>query len=322
MCRKKDSGKRIRGGRNMRHETIYLYEGRRDVSLTTYVLDDSGEMLNGKKRPAVLVCPGGAYLGCSDREGEPIAMAFAMMGYHAFVLRYSTYGWDEFRLGLDKMKVKPECVYPAPMREIGMAMKYIKEHEEEWLVDKERVAICGFSAGAHNCAMYATHWHMPVVTEFFGLDKEVFRPAACILGYCLSDYTYMEEYTLDDAGAVELFHGANISYLGTKDVTKEQLEMVSPVRFVTDETPPTFLWATAADELVPVQHTIRMAHALADGNVPFEVHIFEEGSHGLALATHATSAGNFQMDADAEKWLGLADAWLRKRFSIFGKEEK
>ena len=72
-------------------KTIQLYEGRADVTLTTYVLADSPEMLNGNKRPAVLVCPGGAYLGCSDREGEPVALRFAAMGYHAFVLRYSTY---------------------------------------------------------------------------------------------------------------------------------------------------------------------------------------------------------------------------------------
>ena len=75
----------------MYSEKIKLIEGRDDVTLTTYVLDDSPEMLNGKKRPAVIICPGGAYLNCSEREGEPVAMAFAMMGYHAFVLRYSTY---------------------------------------------------------------------------------------------------------------------------------------------------------------------------------------------------------------------------------------
>ena len=69
--------------------TIQLYEERPDVSLTTYVLADSPELLKGKRRPAVLICPGGAYLNCSDREAEPVALRFAAMGYHAFVLRYS-----------------------------------------------------------------------------------------------------------------------------------------------------------------------------------------------------------------------------------------
>ena len=67
----------------MIHEKKLLWPGREDVSLTTYVLDDSQEMLAGKARPAVIVCPGGAYLSCSDREGEPVALRFNAMGYHA-----------------------------------------------------------------------------------------------------------------------------------------------------------------------------------------------------------------------------------------------
>lgn len=300
----------------MIHETIYLYEGRTDVTLTTYVLADSGEMLAGGKRPAVLICPGGAYLACSDREAEPIAMAFATMGYHAFVLRYSVYGGEVFDNGFADMTPKEECRYPAPMREIGLAMLYIKGHAKEWLIDAGRVAICGFSAGAHNCAMYATHWHMPVITDFFGKDKELFRPAACILAYCISDYVYMKEHADRHSGARELFDAANLSYLGSKEVSKEKLLEVSPARFVTKETPPTFLWATAEDEVVPVQHSVRMAHALADGGVPFELHIFEEGSHGLSLATQASSGCKSQINSDAAKWVGLADVWLQKRFAI------
>ncbi len=300
----------------MIHETIYLYEGRTDVTLTTYVLSDSGEMLAGKKRPAVLICPGGAYLACSDREAEPIAMAFATMGYHAFVLRYSVYGGEAFDNHFVGMIPREECRYPAPMREIGLAMLSIKEHAKEWLIDADRVAICGFSAGAHNCAMYATHWHMPVITDFLGKDKELFRPAACILAYCISDYVYMKEHADRHIGARELFDAANLSYLGSKEVSKEQLMEVSPAHFVTAETPPTFLWATAEDEVVPVQHSIRMAHALADEGVPFELHIFEEGRHGLSLATQASSNCKAQINPDAAKWVGLAEAWLHKRFSI------
>ena len=64
----------------MKTEVIKLYENREDVTLTTYVLQDSPEMLAGGKRPAILICPGGGYMGCSDREAEPIAMKFASMG--------------------------------------------------------------------------------------------------------------------------------------------------------------------------------------------------------------------------------------------------
>lgn len=75
----------------MKTEVIRLYEDRNDVTLTTYVLMDSPELLAGKRRLAVLICPGGGYFNCSDREAEPVVMKFASMGYHAFVLRYSTY---------------------------------------------------------------------------------------------------------------------------------------------------------------------------------------------------------------------------------------
>ena len=65
----------------MKVERLQLYEDRPDVTLTTYILDDSPEMIPGQKRPAVLVCPGGGYIFCSDREAEPVALRFAAMGY-------------------------------------------------------------------------------------------------------------------------------------------------------------------------------------------------------------------------------------------------
>lgn len=304
----------------MIHEIMYLYEERTDVTLTTYILSDSKEMLAGGKRPAVLICPGGAYLGCSDREAEPVAMAFNAMGYHTFVLRYTTYGGEVFEKGFEGMVPKKQCQHPAPMQEIGLAMLKIKKHAKEWLVDENRVAICGFSAGAHNCAMYATHWHTPMINDLAENQKEMFRPAACILGYCLSDYSYMKEYTLQDAGAVAMFEASNLSFLGEKEASKERLIEVSPAWYVTKETPPVFLWATAADELVPVQHSIRMAYALAEQKVPFEIHIFEEGAHGLSLATQASAAFVSQVNEDAAKWVQLADAWLKKRFALVLQE--
>lgn len=297
---------------------IKLYDGRDDVTLTTYVLDDSPEMLKGKKRPAVLICPGGAYLSCSDREGEPVAMRFAAMGYHAFVLRYSTY--MEGQMGFPPMneapKVKPHCVHPAPMRDIALAMLYIKDHSDAWLVDNDRIAICGFSAGAHNCAMYSVYWNKPLITEFFGEAPERFRPAATILGYTLSDYVLMKEATEMDEMAKGLFAMSNLAFAGTMDPDDETLVSISPARLVDDATPPMFLWATSGDNLVPVAHTTAMAHALALKKIPFEMHVFEEGDHGLSLATQATAGARNQINGDAMKWTELAERWLEKRFAF------
>ncbi len=303
----------------MKTEVIKLHKNREDVTLSTYILQDSPELLNGKKRPAVLVCPGGAYFGCCDREAGPVALKFASMGYHAFVLRYSTYqeGQRGFPDLSKPLPAKKHCQHPAPMLDIAQSMLIIREHAEEWLVDMDRTAICGFSAGAHNCAMYATNWHRDMVSGYFGKEKHLFRPAAAILGYTLSDYIYMKEIVskMNPMDAA-FFEGSTVALLGEANPSDEVLKAVSPARNVTEDTPPTFLWATAGDELVPVQHSIRMAHALADQHIPFEMHIFEEGPHGLALADQASSEARTQIWPDAAKWADLAGEWLKKRFAL------
>lgn len=308
----------------MKVETIRLYEDRADVTLTTYVLDDSPELLGGKSRPAVLICPGGAYLSCSDREGEPVALKFASMGYHAFVLRYSVYQEGDFAFpDISKpLEPKERCQNPMPMREIGRAMLILREHAQEWLVDVDRIAVCGFSAGAHNAAMYAANWHTDTVTGYFGEPAEKFRPAAAILGYTLSDYVYMEEHNKEVGGFDAMFFGvSNTAFLGAPSPSEEKLAAASPARHVTEKMPPTFLWATSEDSLVPVQHSLILARALADQKIPFELHIFENGPHGLSLATQATAQGWPQVMPDVARWTELADTWLQKRFALPLPEE-
>ncbi|WP_077622431.1 alpha/beta hydrolase [Sediminibacillus massiliensis] len=301
----------------MHSQVIKFYEGREDVTLTTYVISDSPELLGGKKRPAVIICPGGAYLSCSDREGEAVALRFASMGYHAFVLRYSTYtggqfGYPDFE---QEMEVNENCIHPTPMREIGKAMLTIREHAEEWLVDEERIAICGFSAGAHNCAMYSVNWDKPIMYEYFNEKPDMFKPAAAILGYTLSDYLLMRSLpkSPDDQ---KLFEVSNLALTGNKHPDDETLKEVSPALHVSESTPPMFLWATSEDTLVPAQHTLKMANALADQKIPYEVHIYEKGPHGLSLSNQATAQAKSQIDQDAARWIIEAESWLGKRFAL------
>lgn len=302
----------------MRHEMIRLYEDRDDITLTSYVLDDSVEMRNGKCRGAVLICPGGAYLYCSDREGEPMAMAFAAMGYHAFVLRYAVYNenrgqntFDQIIPDMSKEWVEKDCKYPQPMRDIGKAMLYITEHAEEWLVDKEKIAICGFSAGAHNCAMYAVNYNKSIITDYLGISEKGIKPAAAILGYMLSDYVSL----IEDNDEENLLFAASMRAYARKcsDITKEMAMEMSPYLQVNDSTPPMFLWATSEDQLVNPIHTIKMAEALCRKKIPYEMHIFEEGNHGMCLGTQATASVQKELDANIENWIHLVDKWLRKR---------
>lgn len=302
----------------MKTETFYLHEGRTDVSLTTYLWSRSNELGAESKRPAVLVCPGGGYLNCSDREAEPVALRFAAMGYHAFVLRYSTYmmGRGGFPDLSKPLALQPLTAHPAPVREIGQAMLLIRQHAEEWAVDPDRIAVCGFSAGGHNAAMYATNWHREVVAGYFGVDKELLRPAAAILGYPLTDYVFMDEATEGNDFDRGFFKTSNTAFLGTAHPTREQLTEVSPARLVDENTPPMFLWATSTDELVPVTHSLRMAQALSAHKIPYALHIFEQGKHGLSVGTQASASALSQISDEVADWTRMAEIWLKKWFAL------
>lgn len=298
-------------------QTLELYHNRRDVTLTTYILSDTPALLNGKRRPAVIVCPGGAYMNCSDNEAEPVAIRFNAMGYHAFVLRYSTHSGNlpgYFPASSD-LEVNPNSVYPAPMRDIGKAFLCIRENADKWLVDTDRIAICGFSAGAHNCAMYAVNWEKPVISGHFGAVPDLFRPAAVILGYPITDYHLMFGENPNPIAKL-LSEASSIAYFGTKTPSGEQLDAASPALQVAHNTPPTFLWTTADDELVPAENTTRMANALAKARIPFEVHIFEHGMHGLSLSDQSSASSRMQVDTSAAAWVELVQAWLLKRFAL------
>src|SRR3989304_9659647 len=115
----------------MKTETIQLTADP-NVTLMTYLPQPSEALPNMAARRAVLICPGGSYLYCSDREGEPIALAFMAAGYQAFVLRYSV---GEF------------AAFPRPLMDAENALELIRARAEEWQVDPGKIAACGFSGG-------------------------------------------------------------------------------------------------------------------------------------------------------------------------------
>jgi acetyl esterase/lipase len=165
--------------------------------------------------------------------------------------------------------------------------------------------------------MYATKWDSDVVAGYLGGDKEMYRPAAAILSYPLTDYVFKKVDEDFMAPFVQdFFRRSDLIFLGTETPDMDLLREVSPALNVSENTPPTFIWATSEDGLVPVQHSILMAKALADHRIPFEIHIFEKGDHGLSLATQATAMAKSQIKPDAGKWSDLAGVWLEKRFAL------
>lgn len=293
---------------------LYLYDGNPDVRLTAYCLD-SPELMAVGPRPAVLVLPGGGYFSCSDREAEPVALAFAAMGYHAFVLRYSVYDskGSVFPDITKDIPLKEASQHPRPVREVGMAMRLIKAHAGAWNIDADRIAVCGFSAGGHNAAMYGAYWNTNLVTEG---EYEPIRPAALILGYPLTDYVLMRDL-LKTAAPMDqaFFRQSNRAFLGGRE-EEAMLDAVSPARHVTGAFPPTFLFATTTDAMVPPQHSLALAMALQNAKIPYELHLYEGGPHGLSLADQASATSQWETEPRAAGWVQEAKTWLLKRFAI------
>ncbi|WP_338533649.1 alpha/beta hydrolase [Paenibacillus peoriae] len=248
-----------------------------------------------------------------------MALKFAAMGYHAFVLKYSTYGIDLKKISnfREMMPVEKNSLFPNPMLDIAKAMLLIRERAEEWKVDTDKIVLCGFSAGAHNCAMYGVYWNQPVILDAIDTKAEQLKPAALILGYSPFDFVMhvklLPTMSTDNQGLFEFF---SLAYTGMLTPDEEMFRRISPYFHVSDHTPPTFLWSTANDELVPPQHTTAMANALAVNKIPFEMHIFEEGPHGLSLANQSSAEFDDDINPDVSEWVRLAERWLLKRFRL------
>lgn len=249
--------------------------------LTVYLADNIHEVCQwGRKHPCLLICPGGGYYKVSPREGEPIALHFLPQDYNVFVLEYS---------------VSPNR-FPTQLREVAAAMEMIYTNAEKWHCDTDRIAIMGFSAGGHLAAHYSNAYDWPEVREVFPKSKPV---NASILCYPVitadSEHAHLDSFK---------------NLLGVEELTGEQRLRFSCDKMVSQQTPPTFLWHTRPDEAVPVMNTLLYAQALAKNNVPFAVHIYPKGGHGLATVDYMT---NNELDSSimhAKDWLDAAIKWL------------
>ncbi len=256
----------------MLHEKISLRDNN-DIYLNTYIVDDPLEQK--RKRPIVVICPGGGYEFCSAREAEPIALAFNAAGFHAAVVYYSL-----------------KQLYPASLKDLSDAVCIVRDNAEKWQIDPDKVIVCGFSAGGHLAASLGILWNSEpaVIRE----DKKN-RPNGMILAYpVISSGTHR--------------HIGSIQNITNND--RLLMEKVSLENHVTADCPPAFIWHSFNDDVVPVENSIDFAAALAQEKISTELHIFPNGPHGLSLANEWVASDEKGIVTEVQPWLSMAVRWI------------
>ena len=236
-----------------------------------------------RKRPAVLILPGGGYRFTSDREAEPVAIQMNAMGFQAFVLYYSC----------------EPATFPTALLQTAKAISVIREHAKEWHIEERKVVLLGFSAGGHLAASLGTFWNKEFVYEALKIEPKRIRPDGLVLAYSVIT-------------AWEFAHQDSFRALLGEEY-EERKELVSLENQVGEDMMPVFLWHTFEDESVPVENSLLFAHALRKKNIPFELHIYQKGRHGLSLANGETNPANEEnlIVLECQNWITMAGTWIR-----------
>ena len=221
---------------------------------------------------AVIVLPGGGYGARAQHEGTTFGEWFQSIGITAFVLQY---------------RVAPNA-HPAELSDVQRAIRYVRHHADEYGIDRNKIAIMGFSAGGHLAGSASVHYDKKAYEPADEIDNESARPDLSILCYPVID---MGEYRHD---------GSRINLIGRKP-TEGMKEFMSLHKQVTKDTPEAFIWHTSSDDVVPVMNSMLYAQALSRENINFEMHIYPLGCHGLGLAPD---------EKYVAKWAKNLEDWL------------
>lgn len=267
-------------------EVFSLREDDENVKLVSYCAGNARELPFNEKRKAILIIPGGAYAYCSEREAEPMALAFMARGYNAFVLYYS---------------VGKNAKYPRPLIDASRAVKLIKDNAEKFHIDPDYIFAIGFSAGGHLAGMLSTMWHRKCVYDEIDMPFGYNKIRGAVLCYAvISGGKYAHRGSIDNLLGME--HSENADPAAIDDISIE--------KNVDENTVPMFLWHTVPDTTVPVQNSLLLAKELADNKIPFEMRIYPDGWHGLSLCNELVG-----VKADftyVQRWIDDAFRFLDK----------
>jgi len=272
----------------MIHEYLYkadfapmVAETETKIRLTSYCRPLTHALNDDGKRWAVLVLPGGGYQVTASKESEPVALAYFGAGLQAFVLKYS---------------LKP-AGFPQQLLEVCAAVAYIRKNAEKYRIDPNKILVTGHSAGGHLATQLANFWSHPELSAKIGLKPEDIRPNAVILSYAVTGP--------EGKGCI-----ATQQSLFGDDFDKLPKEMLWLDQSINENNPPTFIWATATDDCVPVNNSLRYYQALLANGIDAELHIFRNGPHALGLADRESAYKPEQCLSCVSEWHHLALNWL------------
>ena len=251
------------------------------VPLRCY-LPDSIERAFYKKRPAIIVLPGGAYRGTAAHEGEPIALQYVAAGFCAFVLDYSVY---------------PNR-FPQSLQEAFAAVAYVREHAEEYSICPDAVSVLGFSAGGHLAACAGTLWNHACMDGLLEKERKLYRPNSLVLCYPVIGNRFHHNSML------------NLYEKNEEELTDERMELLSLEKQVDGQTPPTFLWHNFGDTSVPCESSLCFASSLYRHGVPCELHLYSEGKHGCGLGNYLTGNFDYNQRMVCDSWMKLSIDFL------------
>lgn len=241
-----------------------------DIPTLTPYLPETGKR-NGA---TMIVLPGGGYSNLAAHEGGGYAEWLAKQGITAYVLRY--------RLGSQGYH------HPIELGDVARAVRMARSFAKRDGLDPQRIGVIGSSAGGHLAATIATHFDAGKSDATDAIERESSRPDLVVLAYPVITFGEFAH-----AGSRNQLLGANPS--------PELVQNLSTELQVTKDTPPTFLWHTTEDKTVPVENSLMFAAALRKAGVPFSLHIYEKGGHGLG------------MRPTAPPWADQLAYWLKER---------
>jgi acetyl esterase/lipase len=238
----------------------------------------------------MVICPGGGYVSHAPHEGRDYARWLNEQGIAAFVLQY--------RLGTARHERQGGYRHPAMLQDAARAVRTVRSRAGEWGIDPRRIGHersgGGSTVGGHLAATLLTHFDAGDPSAGDPIERESSRPDRGVLCYPV--------ITMGEQGHA----GCRQSLLGDAP-SPELVRLLSNELQVTSETPPTFLFHTVEDTGVPVQNSLLVAAALAAHGVPFALHVYPRGAHGIGLGTREWDP------AARHPWTTQCALWLQEQ---------